>query len=74
MDYATVHRLIEANGYKKVTTEGVLTRFKTSYLKNNDIINIKWEMGGYVKEVILTNKNNDTICKNAKQFIKEFNN
>ena len=73
MDYATVHRLIEANGYKKVTTEGTLTFFSTNYLKNSDRINIEWEMGGYVKEIILYKVNSEKIIfEDAEQFVETF--
>jgi hypothetical protein len=73
MDYSTVHRLIEVNGYKKVATKGALTTFSTNYLKNNDRINIEWIMGGYVREIVLTSASGEKIVfENAEQFIETF--
>jgi hypothetical protein len=73
MDYVTIHKLVKASGYKKVTTENILLSFTTNYLKGNDRIQVKWEMGGYVKEVTHTdNMGQKKIFETAEQFITTF--
>lgn len=73
MDYVTIHKLIEANGYKKVTTKSRIISFTTNYIKDNDRITVNWQMGGYVKSIIHVDISGKKILfETAKKFIETF--
>jgi len=73
MDYATIHKLIEASGYKKVGTESVIISYTTNYIKNTDRIEVKWELGGYVRSIAISDVNGESkLFESAELFIETF--
>lgn len=73
MDYATIRKLIESNGYKKVGTKEELISFTTNFLKGDGRISVDWRLGGYVKSITHhTMLEQKVVFNTALEFIQEF--
>lgn len=73
MDYATIYKLMESNGYRKTNTINSLLTFETTFSKNNEKILVHWAMGGYVSSIVVSVSNDSTIVyDSAEGFVETF--
>lgn len=73
MDFSTVSKLVEANGYTKVHTQSSLVTYNTIFIKEDNKISINWALGGYISSVIVGDFSGSKIVyDSAQEFIEAF--
>ena len=65
IDFSSFIKIMKSRGYSKIDISTHLTRFKSKFTKDSDIVIVNWEMGGYIKSV-----DSEGLVFTAEEFIE----